>query len=269
MKKILCINLIVLILASIFTFPVFANETEVDNGNPLPAWNTEEMKEEIVNFINSSYYGEIPYNLTTDDIDFSGAYKIFVDTNIFEIQTNNYDELLSILEAESVRIYEVPVFLDNGDVYVANLSINLPLNNNARKVMTDSEIKNYLSTVGSWSVSVMYKYPKEEGNYVEYNEMLKSEIEEFGQPILVGSLPYFRDAVALFRNPDGNVGKVVPLNPSTVQWDKLLLQENANINDYSQLKASIKRSESVKFIPIIVVIGLVIVLIVMGKRRKE
>ena len=267
--RITTICLIALIFVSISAFPVSANEANVGNGNTLPKWDTEEMKEEIVNFINSSYYGEIPYSLTTDDIDFSGAYKIFVDTNIFEIPTNNYDELLSILEAESVRIYEVPVFFDNGDVYVANLQINLPLDKNAYDVMTEGEIKSYLSTVGSWSVSVMSQYSKEDGNYIEYNEMLKSEIEEFGPPILVGSLPYFRDAVALFRNPDGNIGKVVPLNPSLVEWDKLFLKENANINDYAQLKASIKRAASVKFIPIIVVIGLVVVLIVMRKRRKE
>ena len=270
MKRIVTICLIALILVSISTFPVSANETELSDGNPLPKWDTEEMKEEIVNFINSSFYGEIPYSLTTDDVDFSGAYKIYVDTNIFEIPTNNYDELLSILEAESARIYEVPVFFDNGDVYVANLQINLPLNKIAYEVMTDKEIEGYLSTVGSWSVSVMYQYIKGRDDYIEYNEMLKSEIEEFGSPIFVGGLPYFRTAVALFKKPDGDIGKLVPLNPASVQWDELWLKHDESIDDYAKLKAHIKTSNSTVFFPvIIIIIGVFIVLIVIGKRRHR
>ena len=253
---------------SLLTIPVFASEAAATGGNYRPEWDTDEMKEKIVDAVNS-YYGEIPYTITADDVDFNGAYKIFIDTNIFEIPTNNYDELLSILEAESARIYEVPVHFDNGDVYVANLQINLPLSENAYDVMTDSEIKSYLSTVGSWSVSVIYKYLNGQDDFVDYNELLKSEIEEFGQPILVGGLPYFRDAIALFQGPDGNVGKLVPLNPSTVQWDKLSLKYDGSINDYSQLKEAIQRTDTVTFIPIIVVIGLVIVLIVIGKRRQR
>ena len=268
MKKILIINLILLIFVSILNIPVFASEVAVGNGYSQPEWNTDEMKKKIVDSINNGFYGEIPYSITADDVDFNGAYKIFVDTNIFEIPTNNYDELLSILEAESVRIYEVPVPFDNGDVYVANLQINLPLSENAHDVMTESEITSYLSTVGSWNVSAIYQYLHGRDNYIDYNEMLKSEIAEFGQPILVGGLPYFRDAVALFQNPDGTVGKVVPLNLGRVEWDKLMLKENANLNDYAQLKASIQRSDSVKLIPIIVVIGLIVVLIVIGKRRQ-
>jgi len=183
--------------------------------------NEEEMVNEIIEFAQS-FVNEMPREMTIQDVDLSKAYRIYVEPRLFEIETNNFSDLISILEESSVIIYEVPVYFENGDVYVANIQRRFSLSYTASELLSKDEVDNLRKTAGKWVVSAMFQYLAEDTPFVDYYEIVRDIINETGEsPILVGGLPYFRDGVAIFPDEDGNISRLAPVRPRHNAWNEL------------------------------------------------
>ena len=221
MKRCFLMILTVVVFAAGLSFFAYADEPGTGYVTIAEDMNKEEIAESILGFINT-FEGDLPREVTEADIDFSGAYKIYVDTNVFEFVDSSFTKMTETLEQTSTIIFNVPIFLENGDVYVANIQRSLPLKETVREVLTEEEIADYEQTVGKWVVSAMFQYLAEDAPFTDYYEIVKDGISATGtSPIFVGSLPYFRNAVALFPDENGNVGRLIPINPPAFVWENL------------------------------------------------
>jgi len=207
-------------------------------------FNENEMAVEILDFARV-YSDDFPRELTIADIDFSGAYKIFVAYNIFELDINNYVEVIEILENNSVIIYEVPIFFENGDVYVANIQRAFPIDEGAKEIFSEDELAEYEQRAGNWVVSVMSQYLADDAPFFDFYGIVQDSINATGvSPIFVGGLPYFRNAVALFPDENGDVGRLIPINPPAFIWHDLSAFKDEYLLkgwlDYSRVKEYIR-----------------------------
>jgi hypothetical protein len=233
-------NVLRIVLVAILALSLSSSTSafaDTDNEDFFPNdLNADIVSQLSVDAINNDFMEELPYKLTVDDVDLSKAYKIYVDTNIFAIETNDFESLRETLDNESVFIFEVPIFLSNGDTYVANLQRNLPLSSTASEVMTDNEITDYEANVGNWVVSVTSQYLAGDSQYIDRYSIIEQESDNEGtMPIFVGGLPYFRHAVAITPDESGNIDKLIVLNPGIVLWQDLGKDEGTSFN-YSEIK---------------------------------
>lgn len=213
MKKIgkaavlLVASLMILMMCSI---SVYGTDFDESTYSLPPDMDTAQLSERIVSDVNSCFGDELPHLIGDSDVDFSKAFKIYIDTNIFAQETNNYDEVRNILE-KGTYIFEVPIYFDNGDVYVVNIARNNPMTPEAYELMTEEMVDEYEPTVGEWSINAIFQYLADENPFPDYYASLKDEIDARGsKPLLVGSLPYFRFAVAIFPDDKGNLDRIYP-----------------------------------------------------------
>ena len=177
------------------------------------------ITEAIVMFINSSFSDILVREVTYEDVDVHSAYKIYVGTNVFEIATNRYEEIKSHLE-RGTFIFEVPVKMDN-NTFVANVQIVLPMSELAYEVMSEKEIAMYEKKVGTWDVSAVFVYSSDMPFEDYYEKTANVSGINHIRPLLVGSLPGFRMAVALYPDEAGDIDILVPTAPQMVNWDAL------------------------------------------------
>ena len=222
MKRKIIIILAIAILAIMVSLPTNAVGVSYNHASIPPDMSEEDMTISILEFSNG-YRDEFPREITASDIDFSKAYKIYVDVDIFGINTYDYSQMLDILNKTSSIIYEVPICFENGDIYVANIQRCLPLRESAREVMTNEEVDLYEQTVGKWVVSAMFQFLSAETPFLgDYLETVKKSIPTFdGEMALIGSLPYFRDVVAVIPNENGEIERLIPLRPYPGLWNYL------------------------------------------------
>ena len=218
MKRRLITVLTIIVFSTMLLLTANANEA-----GGVPASMPDDMIEEeiaasIVIFINS-ITDESQQNVAASDIDFSRAYKIYVSYNVFDLDDNSFSQIINVCERSSIVIYEIPVFLENGDVYVANIERRMPSNENLRMVLSESELAEYELMVGKWVVSAMHQYLADDVPFVDYYEIVKESARATGaDPIFVGGLPYFRTVVAIFPDENGDAGRLIPINPPAFLW---------------------------------------------------
>lgn len=222
--------------------PVYVAASDTGNAHfSLPYdLDVEAMTIEIMAFADC-FKNEFPRELSIDDIDFSKAYKFYVDINVFEIDSNDYFQLVDELERSSDIVIQVPVFFENGDVYVANIQRRAPSNDNLSAVLSDEDLLEYEQKVGKWVVSAMFQYLADDVPFIDYYEAVQESADATGaSPIFVGGLPYFRDPVAIFPDEDGNARRLIPLSGRSLSWHGLGRFENdfskTGWLDYSEVR---------------------------------
>lgn len=170
------------------------------------------------------------------NVDFSKAYKIYIETNIFDLQSNNFGEVKQQLEAGGF-MYEVPVNFGQY-TFLANVSRGIAPRPEASAILSEAEIADLNEKVGKWVVPGGGLFDAE-NPFVDYYERVYSIVGSSGEkPIFVGGLPYFRYAVALFPDDNGDIGKIVPVNIAAVDWEGLNLNYDnpSPILEYSIIK---------------------------------
>ncbi len=193
------------------------------------------ISDEIVTVVNEIYENR-DIKVTAEDIDYSKAYKVYVDTNIFRLSTNKADKIKETLETGNY-IYLLPIDVSDGTI-VVNLQKGLPLSENSKKVLSLEEQQEVLDNVGKWIVSSVYFYENGNLNF-DYERKLKSLIGVIPEDtMLVGSLPIFEDVVALIPNEDGIIESIVPLSTLTKEKDLInySTKNNSYIYSYKQIK---------------------------------
>ena len=194
-----------------------------------------DISDEIVTVVNEIYENR-DIKVTAEDIDYSKAYKVYVDTNIFRLSTNKADKIKETLETGNY-IYLLPIDVSDGTI-VVNLQKGLPLSENSKKVLSLEEQQEVLDNVGKWIVSSVYFYENGNLNF-DYERKLKNLIGVIPEDtMLVGSLPIFEDVVALIPNEDGIIESIVPLSTLTKEKDLIdySTKNNSYIYSYKQIK---------------------------------
>lgn len=219
-----------LLIVFAFSISAFASDLSSNVENEVM-----DISDEIVTVVNEIYENR-DIKVTAEDIDYSKAYKVYVDTNIFRLSTNKADKIKETLETGNY-IYLLPIDVSDGTI-VVNLQKGLPLSENSKKVLSLEEQQEVLDNVGKWIVSSVYFYENGNLNF-DYERKLKSLIGVIPEDtMLVGSLPIFEDVVALIPNEDGIIESIVPL--STLTKEKNLInystKNNSYIYSYKQIK---------------------------------
>lgn len=194
-----------------------------------------DISDEIVTVVNEIYENR-DIKVTAEDIDYSKAYKMYVDTNIFRLSKNKADKIKETLETGNY-IYLLPIDVSDGTI-VVNLQKGLPLSENSKKVLSLEEQQEVLDNVGKWIVSSVYFYENGNLNF-DYERKLKNLIGVIPEDtMLVGSLPIFEDVVALIPNEDGIIESIVPLSTLTKEKDLInySTKNNSYIYSYKQIK---------------------------------
>ena len=205
--------LLTLSMAFLLSIPAFATDF---SGNA--EFELESVSNKIVTAINE-VYGDKSVTVTAADVDFGKAYKVYVDTDVFELTTNSAAEIEAVLENGNY-VYVLPVNTANGTV-VVNLQKGLPLSDNAKAVLTEDEQQEVIDNVGKWTVSSLAFYNSGNSNY-NYEARLSNIIGEIPEgTLLVGSLPIFQDVVALIPNDAGMIDSLIPVTDT--EYDSNLI----------------------------------------------
>ena len=222
-------KLLVCMLSLVMTFAFLATAFAADFSDNAES-DLKSISNEIVTTVNE-LYGDENNIITAADIDYKKAFKVYVDTDVFKLSTNNASELES-----GNYIYVLPISTNNGTI-VANIQKGLPLNDNARAVLTKEEQQEVLSKVGQWVVSSVAFYNSGDTRY-DYSNSLYNKVGDIPDgTMLVGSLPIFHDVVALIPGDDGMVESLVPVTESTYEAEQISKAENSsNVYDYQQVK---------------------------------
>lgn len=219
-----------LLIVFAFSISAFASDLSSNVENEVM-----DISDEIVTVVNEIYENR-DIKVTAEDIDYSKAYKVYVDTNIFRLSTNKADKIKETLETGNY-IYLLPIDVSGGTI-VVNLQKGLPLSENSKKVLSLEEQQEVLDNVGKWIVSSVYFYENGNLNF-DYERKLKSLIGVIPEDtMLVGSLPIFEDVVALIPNEDGIIESIVPLSTLTKEKDLInySTKNNSYIYSYKQIK---------------------------------
>lgn len=229
MKRIF-VFLSTLLIVIVFSISAFASDLSSNVENEVM-----DTSDEIVRVVNEIYENK-GIKVTAEDIDYSKAYKVYVDINIFRLSTNKADKIKETLENGNY-IYLLPIDVSDGTI-VANLQKGLPLSENSKNVLSLEEQQEVLDNVGKWIVSSLYFYENGNLNF-DYESKLKSLIGVIPEDtMLVGSLPIFEDVVALIPNEDGIIESIVPLSTLTKEKDLInySTKNNPYIYSYKQIK---------------------------------
>lgn len=220
-------KLFMFLLSSLFlvfmSFSAFAAEPE----NELTT-----IKDDIIEVTNDLLSNEINRTISDNDVNLSNAYKIYVGTNIFQIDTNDANALEQLLE-ENGYIYELPIYVD-GNTIIVNIAKGRPLEDDIN--ITEEEKQEILQNTGKWHVSAVKLYKNKK---IDYNAIISEVLgEEPSDIILVGGLPNFKFAVALLKNNDDKIDRLVPLSdvPGINTISKFKTDKKKNIYDYEQIK---------------------------------
>lgn len=88
--------------------------------------------------------------VTPEQLDFSKAYRVDVDSTMFKQDVSTEEQLIAALTQEDCYIWELPVSSGN-KTYTISFSIGQPLNPNVD--FTEAEKQQILSRVGKWVIT--------------------------------------------------------------------------------------------------------------------
>lgn len=142
--------------------------------------------------------------------DYTKAYKIYVDTDIFALENNNSNDIVQLLNQGN---YVWSLFVEyNGDYYTVDISKGLPLREETAHLLTQDEINEINAKEGKWTVSCV--------SVLEYDMSYKNKIAgalkntqynttelEF---VLCGGLKFIHYPVAVAMY-NGNAELIIPL----------------------------------------------------------
>lgn len=143
-------------------------------------------------------------------LDYTKAYKIYVDMDIFALENNNSNDIVQLLNQGN---YVWSLFVEyNGDYYTVDISKGLPLREETAHLLTQDEINEINSKEGKWTVSCV--------SVLEYDMSYKNKIAgalkntqynttelEF---VLCGGLKFIHYPVAVAMY-NGNAELIIPL----------------------------------------------------------
>ena len=204
MKKIISV-IVVAVLTCSFTMLCQASDM-YDKQAGLE--EIEKLSSEILEFVNSGYrevYDGEPAE--EKDIDFSKAYKTYVDLDIFQKEKLSEEELEKMIQ-ESPVVWTVPVYYDEATCLV-EVSKGLPLDKENEDDLTEEQKEQIINAEGKWTV-VSCSF---EDGHVDRLEEISSTLKENHMAegenyVLLGGVPNVRtELIASVK--DGYIDKLI------------------------------------------------------------
>ena len=143
-------------------------------------------------------------------IDYTTAKKIYVDTDIFSLDTSKKEDIMKSLEEGT---YMWLLILNIEDItYQINISKGLPLDESIRQLLTEKEIEKIKAEEGKWSIAGIEVL---EGRNINYEALITKELENINyepdaEVLLCGGLKNIYQPVALVMNHE-DVELLIPL----------------------------------------------------------
>lgn len=194
MRKWIGLFLIVLYISFIHSENVFAAEPKLqiaeedlletnDDYNEIKL-----LEEDIRNHVLAMGAQGVPEN-----IDFSHAVRIYVDTNIVELNSTQQEVLLDAL-ADSNYVWVVPVEVE-GEWCSVTIARGLPFDGDDRGVLTEEDIEYLRSMEGKWYITETIRGGVE--GY--YSQLLNygAELLDYDRIIFISSQPGIRMPIAI------------------------------------------------------------------------
>ena len=204
MKKIISV-IVVAVLTCSFTMLCQASDM-YDKQAGLE--EIEKLSSEMLEFVNSGYRGVYDGEPAEEkDIDFSKAYKTYVDLDIFQKEKLSEEELEKMIQ-ESPVVWTVPVYYDEATCLV-EVSKGLPLDKENEDDLTEEQKEQIINAEGKWTV-VSCSF---EDGHVDRLEEISSTLKENHMAegenyVLLGGVPNVRtELIASVK--DGYIDKLI------------------------------------------------------------
>lgn len=175
-------------------FNVMADDAQYDYQFMSADDRTEisDNKTAILNDLNSVLESE-GINEQLDDIPLDAYVKIYIDTNIFALDSFDYQSINSAFDTDSY-VYTCTSYLDNVKLEYT-LGVVEDISDDEKNALTSEELEDFTEKMGKWCVSSVSVIPEEENSLTELVE--QNSFDKYENVILVGSLPGLRYPVAV------------------------------------------------------------------------
>lgn len=149
----------------------------------------EELSSEILEFANNCYGELYDGELAEEkDIDFSKAYKTYVDLDIFQKENISEEELEKMIQASPV-VWTIPVYYAQ-ETCLVEVSRGLPLDKENEADLTEEQKEQIINSEGKWTV-VSCSFEDGYVDRVDEIELLlkENDIPQDEKYILLGGVP--------------------------------------------------------------------------------
>lgn len=207
------------------------------------------LDEEIKQIINSIRKGSNVSELRDDyEIDYTKANKIYVDTDIFSLETSKSRDVKRAL-GEGGYMWLLILNIEN-TTYQINISKGLPFNESVKGFLTDEEIDSIKAEEGKWSIAAIEILEGENINYEDtiVNALKDINYESYEEIVLCGGLKHIYQPVALIMN-NKEVELLIPLYDLEIEGTKEQIssikptaaQEVDGVYLYSRIKDAVNQ----------------------------
>ncbi len=255
MKRIATIIVCIMILL-IFSSALYANTNQSIKIETLGEAHKDYIEiigldEEIKQMINSistdMNLGNLPSNYT---IDYRKANKIYVDTDIFALESSKREDVKKLLE-EGDYMWLLTLDIEN-TAYKINISRGLPFDESLKDILTEKEIETIKAQEGKWTVAAI---GFEEGKSISYGESITDRLKDTnyeieGEIVLCGGLKHIHQPVALLMGKE-EVELLIALHDLQLEGREeeinllkpTLAQETEGVYLYSKIKDTVNKME--------------------------
>lgn len=174
------------------------------------------LEDELIERANSIITDEslLSKPITSADIDWSSAYKIYVDSDIFQSNTTSTEKILDSLESQDLYIWQLPI-QSGSYTLVANFSKRLAPDADALSLLSEEKQADFLASVGDWVITVISLYDSD-ANMPGWRTKLEESIaaNQLDAPdqmgILIGGESGIHSVMGLVAN-EQEVTHIIPL----------------------------------------------------------
>lgn len=233
MKKVI-VPFIVLILIIMNSFPVYADTNITTDTNII-----SELKENeslILESANKMLSSQIETAITSEDIDYDNAIKVYVDTNLLEndnLNAENLDENM----ADSEYIYYLPIYLNGESIYCTVVKGNEVLEE-TKELLEDEDVERLLSLQNKWYVAQVDIFSNDVNYKRDMEKFIKDNYLDVFNMYFVGGLSGNIPFSAVFSSENNVKFKIIDISntddeisegPGDITTDKDILYSYEDI----------------------------------------
>lgn len=250
----------ILIMTCGFVTSVYASENEQElflNESYSEYQEIIGLKNEIFNRITGSHDHELTRELMMDDIDFSKAFKVYVNLDLFADSNISQSELNNLV-SNAEYVWALPVDIDLSTAFVTISKVG-PLREGVEKSLTQEELDSLKEMVGHWSVPAVSVY--QDG--LDYVQTVQDAIRTNGLSETGYTLQFFGgtygmpSVFGLLSYPNGERYMIPVMEPRDVvldnQTEELSLEEapestikNGELYDFSEMASNLMSKQEIE-----------------------
>lgn len=204
MRKHGLIFLMTMLVTASVAFPSAAEDNDYSNftdfSNCVEYAAVTSLEDEMLNRVKEVYkatYDEFPTDFPKN-IDFSEISKVYVDTNIENLNTSDKTEINTVLN-QSNYVWVIPITVNDKNFQVT-VARGLPLNESRATSLTETEKAEVSEKAGRWKITEIAETTLE-----PYADILENKLMDtsYNSVVLIGGIPGLRMPFALgFENDE-------------------------------------------------------------------